>query len=505
MLDDPDPTGRFLRRGQRLALRCLVDGAAVADRALLDQIFSNGEAIGGSRWLGIAMVFIGLLKQLLVTKHAAEAERMLREVDEGARQKLPTSDYIAVYCWSHNLPDGPRDGIPGTIYKKRLGRRQVELIWPAWEKRIEDPESWYADVFQSLRDPTTEIRCRIALISWLGEEADSNDDARHALEDLLAHDQEPAIRAKCAEALEGAVTIESSTAKLLLRHLRKDPSDDVRERCAESLRRVAPKDPEVRDHLKDLFASAPKVVRAGAAYGLSQLDFDSLDEKPLLEQFLAVIGSSTEPSRVRSACLWVVSSLLGKDGMVAVDRVVERCLNDHEPNVYKTALHVLADAIAEGRREWLEPLVEKIETMLMAVPDPCPHLFNDLAVIAAKKEIRCGRRLERLLRDALTPVDDRITIAFVFGSVAREEQVRDSDIDLMVIGDVRLKELAVAFHSVEQTLGRPVNPVLFAPEKFREQYREGNPLLLDVVRKHKIFLKGSHDELTELVADRSSD
>src|SRR5216683_7588682 len=78
ILDDPDPAGRFLRRSQRLALRCLVDGAAVADRALLDQLFSDGEAIGGSRWLGIAMVFIGLLKQLLVTKHAAEAERMLR-------------------------------------------------------------------------------------------------------------------------------------------------------------------------------------------------------------------------------------------------------------------------------------------------------------------------------------------------------------------------------------------------------------------------------------------
>src|SRR5262249_21779883 len=28
ILDDPDPTGRFLRRGLRLALRCLLDGAA---------------------------------------------------------------------------------------------------------------------------------------------------------------------------------------------------------------------------------------------------------------------------------------------------------------------------------------------------------------------------------------------------------------------------------------------------------------------------------------------
>jgi predicted nucleotidyltransferase/transcriptional regulator with XRE-family HTH domain len=505
ILDDPDPAGRFLRRSQRLALRCLADGSAIADRALLEQIFSDGEVVGGSRWLGIAIGFISLLKQLRGGRHEAEAERMLREIDEGACQKLPTCDFIAVYCWAHKLPDGPRDGAPGTVYKKRLCGRQVELIWPAWEKRIEYPESWYAEVLQSLRNPKTDARRRLALISFLGEEADSNDQARRALEELLVRDPEPAIRAECAGALEGAVTNNSHTARLLLGRLQKDSSEIVRGRCAEALRRIAPKDAEVHDRLKVLFTSAPERVRAGAAGGLSHLDFTSPDEKPVLEQFLVTIGSPGESCRVRSACLWAVSSLIGEDGMAAVDRVVEGCLDDPEPNVQKAALHVLADAIADGRRGWSQPLVEKIETMLMAVPDPCPHLFSDLAVIVALKEVQGGRRLERLLGDALTPVADRITIAFVFGSVAREEQIRDSDIDIMVIGEVRLKELALALHPTEQTLGRPVNPVLFSPEKFREQYREGNPFLLDVVRKDKIFLKGSHDDLAELVADRSPD
>jgi predicted nucleotidyltransferase len=143
--------------------------------------------------------------------------------------------------------------------------------------------------------------------------------------------------------------------------------------------------------------------------------------------------------------------------------------------------------------------------MLMAVTDPCPHLFSDLVTIVAMKEVRGGPRLERLLRDAVAPFGDLIRFAFVFGSVARLEQIRDSDVDLMVLGDVRLKDLAAALHSPEQILGRTVNPVLFSLEKFREQYREGNPFLLDVVRKKKVFLKGSRDELTELVADRSPD
>jgi predicted nucleotidyltransferase/transcriptional regulator with XRE-family HTH domain len=505
ILDDPDPAGRFLRRGQRLALRCLVDGAAVADRALLDQIFSNGEAVGSSRWLGIAMEFISHLKRLRGTRHEAEAKRLLGEIDEGARRELPESAYTTVYCWSHGPPEAPRDCAPGTVYRKRLGGRQVELIWPAWEKRFKDPESWYAEVLQALRNAKTDVRSRLALIAFLGEEADSNNKARRALENRLERDREPRIRAACAEALAEAVTTSSRTAELLLRCLQKDESEFVRAQCAEALRRVAPKEAEVRDCLKALFTSAPEQVRAGAAGGLSQLDFRSANEKPVLEKFLATIGSPAEPARVRSACLWAVSSLVGKDGMAAVGRVVEGRLEDPEASVQKTALHVLADAIAEGRREWSQPFVEKIEAMLMAVPNPCPHVFNDLEVIVAMKEVHGGRRLERLLGDALTQFEDRLTMAFVFGSVARAEQVRDSDIDLMVIGTVRLKELASALHLAEQPLGRTVNPVLFSPEKFREQYREGNPFLLDVVRKAKIFLKGSPDELTELVADRSPD
>jgi predicted nucleotidyltransferase len=191
--------------------------------------------------------------------------------------------------------------------------------------------------------------------------------------------------------------------------------------------------------------------------------------------------------------------------MVAVNRVIEECLDDQDQIVSRVAHHALADAIAEGRREWSQSLIEKIETRLMAITDPCPHLYSDLVKIVAMKELHGGRRLERLLGDALTPWEDLIKIAFVFGSVARLEQVQESDLDLMIIGEVRLKDLAAALYASEQILGRAVNPVLFSREKFREQYREGNPFLLDVVRKEKIFLKGNRDELAELVADRSPD
>ncbi len=503
ILDDPDPAGRFLRRSQRLAMRCLVDGSAVADRALLDQVFSDGEAIGRYRSLGIAIEFISLLKQLLVTRHEAEAQRMLSEIEEAAKRELPEGAYVAVYMSAHDLPAGPNDGAPGTVCRRRLGGRQVELIWPAWEKRIEDPDAWYAEVLKSVRDSKTDIKRRIALISLLGEASEWNDPVRRVLKELLVRDRLPQIRAACAEVLEEAVPAHSTIAKLLLDRVDKDNSDVVRARCAVALCGVAPARTEVRGRLEELFRSGPELVREGAARGLSRLDFGSPDKMVLLEQLLTTIACPTEPSRLRCACIHAVASLLGRNE--TADQVVEKCLDDLDRVVSTAALHALADSIAERQREWSQPLVDKIEKLLMAVTNPCPHIFSDMTRIVAMKEIHGGRRLQRLFGDALAPFSELIKIAFIFGSVARLEQVRDSDIDLIIVGDVRLKDLAAALHASEQILGRTVNPVLFSLAKFREQYREGNPFLLDVVRKEKIYLKGTRDELTELVADRSPD
>ena len=166
-----------------------------------------------------------------------------------------------------------------------------------------------------------------------------------------------------------------------------------------------------------------------------------------LERLLTTIAAAAEPTQVRCMLLFAISGTASdEEDMAVVNRVVEECLSDPDKNVRQRALHGLADAIADGRREWPQPLVEKIEKLLMTITEPCHHLFGDLVMIVAMKEIHGGRRLERLLVDALTPFGDLIKIAFVFGSVARLEQVRDSDIDLMIVGDVRLKDLAAALH-----------------------------------------------------------
>ena len=98
-----------------------------------------------------------------------------------------------------------------------------------------------------------------------------------------------------------------------------------------------------------------------------------------------------------------------------------------------------------------------------------------------------------MLRDALKPLGDRIEVAFVFGSTARNRQTEESDIDLMLIGDVKLKDLSTPLRSSEKTLGRRISPVIYIRAVFVQKYRSGDPFLVDVCRREKISLLGPRD------------
>ena len=70
-----------------------------------------------------------------------------------------------------------------------------------------------------------------------------------------------------------------------------------------------------------------------------------------------------------------------------------------------------------------------------------------------------------MFSQCLEPFRERINVAFVYGSFARQEEQPTSDVDLMVIGRVGLAELAPALRKAEETLLRPVNPSIYAPEE----------------------------------------
>ena len=106
------------------------------------------------------------------------------------------------------------------------------------------------------------------------------------------------------------------------------------------------------------------------------------------------------------------------------------------------------------------------------------------------------------LRDALAPLVPRMSVAFVYGSVARHEEQDSSDVDLMLIGQLRGREVASALAPAKRELDREINVTVYRPEEVRKRYRQRHPFIREVIEGPKIFLIGDDDEIRRLLTRR---
>ena len=101
--------------------------------------------------------------------------------------------------------------------------------------------------------------------------------------------------------------------------------------------------------------------------------------------------------------------------------------------------------------------------------------------------------LSDVLKFALT--DKRIRVAFVFGSIARGDEKAGSDVDLMVIGQLGLRDLSRLLSGIEEKIGREVNPHVLRQEEFKKRVRAREHFVSSVMETPKIFIIGSQREL----------
>jgi uncharacterized protein len=102
--------------------------------------------------------------------------------------------------------------------------------------------------------------------------------------------------------------------------------------------------------------------------------------------------------------------------------------------------------------------------------------------------------LADLLRDALKK-ENAIRVAFVFGSFANAREQAHSDIDLLVIGTVTLRQLTKLLGGVAEKIGREINPKIFTLEEFRRRKRAGDHFLSNVLSEPRIYIIGDDREL----------
>ena len=126
----------------------------------------------------------------------------------------------------------------------------------------------------------------------------------------------------------------------------------------------------------------------------------------------------------------------------------------------------------------------------------CP-VFKEVAGILRKTS-----GLADVLAEALASVANQLRVAFVFGSMAQGSEVSNSDVDLMLIGDIGFAEAVNRLYPAQATLGREVNPKVFTAAEFCTKAAV-EPFLRDVLAKPKIFIVGGDHDLAELTGHQS--
>lgn len=121
-----------------------------------------------------------------------------------------------------------------------------------------------------------------------------------------------------------------------------------------------------------------------------------------------------------------------------------------------------------------------------ANPDHPVH--RDLCALVLKTDGLAG-----VLQPALqTP---EVSLAFVFGSVARGDTGAGSDVDLMVIGEVGLRKLTSLLSGIAGRVGREINPHVMTSEEFAKRKADRDHFVTSVVGSPKLFVKGTEHEL----------
>ena len=97
---------------------------------------------------------------------------------------------------------------------------------------------------------------------------------------------------------------------------------------------------------------------------------------------------------------------------------------------------------------------------------------------------------------------DKIDVAFIYGSYAKNSEDAESDVDLFVVGSIPIKDLQAVISNIENKFQREINPTVYPVDELQEKYRSKSHFILSLLKEPKIFLKGDEHGFRELVKNR---
>lgn len=103
-----------------------------------------------------------------------------------------------------------------------------------------------------------------------------------------------------------------------------------------------------------------------------------------------------------------------------------------------------------------------------------------------------------VLRTALSNLSERIAVAFIYGSIASGTEKVESDVDVMIIGDVSLGDIVSVLRPVQDQLGREINPAIYTPDEMRRRIASHDHFVTSLLAEKKVFLVGDEQDFAKL-------
>jgi predicted nucleotidyltransferase len=116
-------------------------------------------------------------------------------------------------------------------------------------------------------------------------------------------------------------------------------------------------------------------------------------------------------------------------------------------------------------------------------------VFNELCSLVLKTV-----GLADALRQALAPLANQISMAFVFGSMAKAQDSAHSDVDVLLVSNTLIYgDVFVALEPASQALSRSINPALYTEADFKARKLSDNAFITRVMQQPKIWLIGQEE------------
>lgn len=133
---------------------------------------------------------------------------------------------------------------------------------------------------------------------------------------------------------------------------------------------------------------------------------------------------------------------------------------------------------------------ERVGNLRRFQANPNSPVFGELVALTRKT-----LGAEPMLREALQPLLPSLQGAWIFGSVAKQTDTAQSDIDVMLVGkNLSLSRVLELLLPVETQLGRKINPTCYTPAEFERRRAEPDSFVNRVLSQPTLPLTGDLHE-----------